>query len=69
MKTLKPIHLFILTFVIICLWGCLYMLFAFVKADANPFNWSEDARIFLAFLGVAATFVSIGVMVNLMIDL
>ena len=27
-----------------------YLLFAFVKADINPFNWNEEARFFLAYI-------------------
>lgn len=68
MNTIKPIHFVILAFIMICVWGGLYLIFAFVKADLNPFNWSEDCRVLFAFLGIAGMVFPVGVFLNLIVE-
>lgn len=51
MKTLKALKLVFLGLII---WTALnYIAFAFLKAEANPFIWSEGERIAMLFLEFA----------------
>ena len=51
MKTLRALGLVFLGLII---WTLLvYIAFAFVKAEANPFIWSEELRIGMIFLEFA----------------
>ena len=51
MKTLKALKLVFLGLII---WTALvYIAFAFLKAEANPFIWSENVRFAMLFLEFA----------------
>lgn len=44
---MKKIKIFTVIFLLWCLFA--YAIFAFVIADANPFNWTESTRGFMVF--------------------
>ena len=43
------------------LFGILYIAFAFIKADINPIQWGEDARVVLVIIWVVLNLPLLGI--------